>query len=61
MSGEVEIQFITLTGDRRSSFSLPAGQTKTTIDVSTLVPGLYLLKISSGDFLAGMKKVAIIH
>jgi len=61
MSGEVEIQFITLTGDRRSSFSLPAGQTKTTIDVSNLVPGLYLLKISSGDFLAGMKKVAIIH
>ena len=60
-NGEIELQLFDLTGRLQSTTYITLNQEKALINVSTLKPGIYLLKITDGEMMIGVKKVVVVR
>jgi len=55
----MELRFYDLIGRLQLTTSLAAGLETTQIDVSSLKPGIYLLKVTDGESVIGVEKVVV--
>ncbi len=56
---ETNIQLLDLTGCLQLTTSIRTGQRKAIVDVSSLKRGIYLLKVTTGGSMIGVKKVVV--
>jgi len=56
---EIEIQLFDFTGQMKLTIQVPVNQDKAPIDISSLKPGIYLLKMTDGESVIGVEKVGV--
>lgn len=60
-SGQISILLIDLVGRLKSVSHFTPNQDKALINVSTMKPGIYLLKIADGEMVIGVEKVVVVR